>query len=100
MPTQVWPIVAVIFFYFSVLFWRFSIEPIRMFHDRRGDERKEPESVKDEADKFATDFLHDFEGYLASINRTNKIRFRLSSAGFFVAGLTSLLALALDSWLT
>ncbi len=100
MPTQVWPIIAVIFLYFSAFFWRLSNSPIRMFHFRQGGETTELKPDETDTDKFTADFLLEFDGYLASVNRLNKTRYRLSSAGFFVSGLTAVVAFALDTWLT
>jgi hypothetical protein len=95
MPYQTWLIVAIIFFYFAFVFWRFSNEPIRYFKFRRRSEAKEDEKGDSEVELLPEDFLHDFEGYLEAINRLNKVRFRLSAGGFLVSGVTALVAIFL-----
>lgn len=91
-----WLIAALIFFLFTLIFLAFSNEPIRSFATRQrfGDDGGELGETKN--DKRITAFLHDFEGYLKSINARNKFRYRIAAGGFFIAGLTCLLlALAL-----
>jgi hypothetical protein len=95
MPDQTWLIVAVIFFYFAFVFWRFSNEPIRPFRLRPQGEEEEGETSDPKQEKYAAEFLHDFEGYLASINRMNKVRYRLSTGGFLIAAFTAIVAMVL-----
>jgi hypothetical protein len=87
--TAAWFLAALSFFCFSVIFWRFGNEPIRLFTFRQRDEM-----MKDE---LTEGFMLDFEGYLQSINTRNKLRYRIASGGFLVAGMTAvLLSLALS----
>lgn len=96
MITVSWLIAALIFFYFSLIFWRFGNEPIRTFtiHQRSG--KEEAQAGESENEELTSKFLDEFEGYLKSINDRNKFRYRLAAGGFLVSGLTALLlALAL-----
>jgi len=96
MITVSWLIAALIFFYFSLIFWRFGNEPIRTFAIRRRSEKEEAQAGESEDEESTSEFLGEFEGYLQSINERNKFRYRLAAGGFLVAGLTALLlALAL-----
>jgi hypothetical protein len=91
-----WFIAALIFFSFSFVFWRFGNEPIRFFSFRERFETPAPGAGESESDKLIVSFLHDFEGYLKSINEQNKFRYRIASGGFLIASLASiLLALSL-----
>jgi hypothetical protein len=48
-------------------------------------------------DELPEGFMLDFEGYLQSINTRNKVRYRIASGGFLVAGMAAvLLSLALS----
>jgi len=96
MITVSWLIAALIFFYFSLIFWRFGNEPIRTFAVRRRSETEEIQAGEAENEELTSKFLGEFEGYLQSINDRNKFRYRLAAGGFLISGLTSLLlALAL-----
>lgn len=88
MDNVAWVIASLIFLCFMGIFWRFGSEPIRSFAIRK---RNELDEVDEATEKFRSAFLDDFEGYLASINRRNKFRYRIAAGGFFVAFLISLL---------
>lgn len=96
MITMSWLIAALIFFYFSLIFWRFGNEPIRTFNIRQRSEKEETQAGDSENEEHTSKFLGEFEGYLQSINNRNKFRYRLAAGGFLISGLTALLlALAL-----
>ena len=86
-----WLIATLIFFYFSLIFWRFGNDPIRSFIVRRRSEKEEGQADEPENEELTSKFLAEFEGYLQSINDRNKFRYRLASGGFLVAALTALL---------
>jgi len=86
-----WLIATLIFFYFSLIFWRFGNEPIRTFTTRQRSEKEEAQASEPEYEVLASKFLGEFEGYLQSINDRNKFRYRLAAGGFLVAALTALL---------
>jgi len=88
MDNVAWVIASLIFVCFMGLFWRFGDEPIRSFAIRK---RSELDELDEETKKFRDAFLNDFNGYLVSINRRNKFRYRIAAGGFFVAFLISLL---------
>ncbi|NIM93743.1 MAG: hypothetical protein GTO18_08540 [Anaerolineales bacterium] len=92
MVSQIWLLIAVIFFYFSYRFWHYSNQPLRSFtiRERFGSYQAQPEET--EGDIAIKQFLHEFEGYLASVNTTNKARYRLGTLGFLVAGFAALVA--------
>ncbi|TET96446.1 MAG: hypothetical protein E3J30_11775 [Anaerolineales bacterium] len=96
MITVSWLIATLIFFYFSLIFWRFGNEPIRTFTIRQRSEKEEDQAGESEDEELTSEFLGEFGGYLKSVNDLNKFRYRLAAGGFLVAALTALLlALAL-----
>ena len=90
MFTVPWLIATLIFFSFSFIFWRFGNGSIRSFTFR---ERSGVEVQADvsEVDESTSEFLQEFEGYLESINKRNRFRYRIAAGGFLIAGLTALL---------
>jgi hypothetical protein len=83
-----WVFASIIFIIFMVLFWAFGNDPLRTFAIRQ---RFEEDEADEEVKKFRDLFLKEFDGYLASINRRNKFRYRVAAGAFFAAFLTSLL---------
>jgi hypothetical protein len=86
-----WFIAALIFFSFSLGFWRFGTDPIRSFAIRERFGIPEPGAGESESDKLITAFLRDFDGYLKSINERNRFRYRIAAGGFLIAALASIL---------
>ncbi len=91
MFTVPWLIAALIFFSFSFVFWHFGNDPIRSYTDRQPIVAKEMGVGVLEDDSTPSEFLHEFEGYLESINKRNRFRYRIAAGGFVIAGLTALL---------
>jgi hypothetical protein len=90
MPFSVWFFIALSFFWFSIVFWRYSRSPIRNFSLRQRDDFQEKDVEENES---LRKLLIDIEGYLDSINRANKTRYRISSLGFLIAGITAVLSM-------
>jgi hypothetical protein len=86
-----WLIAALIFFSFSFVFWHFGNDPIRSYTDRKLPEAKESDVEAFEDDPVTSEFLREFDGYLESINKRNRFRYRIAAGGFIIAGLTALL---------
>lgn len=86
-----WLIAMLIFFYYAILFWNFSNQPLRFFTIRKRYDQDGNELIPFEGDNPPTQFLKEFEGYLGSINKQNKFRYRIASGGFVMAGMGALL---------
>jgi hypothetical protein len=90
-----WIFLAVIFFYFTSLFWMYSNRPVRRFVFRSGwgggDSDEEPDIGDDKAQ-----FLDDLEGFVESTNRRISMRFRIGSVAFAIAGVLSVVAMMLE----
>lgn len=80
-----------IFFYYAIVFWNFSNKPLRFFTIRKRYDQDGNEIVQYEGEGAPIQFLKEFEGYLGSINKVNKFRFRIASVGFVMAGMGALL---------
>ena len=91
MITVPWLIAALIFFSFSFVFWHFGSDPIRPYANRPQSEAKVTDVGVLEDDPITSEFLHEFEGYLESINKRNRFRYRIAAGGFVIAGLAALL---------
>jgi hypothetical protein len=91
MITVPWLIAALIFFSFSFVFWHFGNDPIRPYVNRQQSETEDTDVGVIEDDPTASEFLREFEGYLDSINKRNRFRYRIAAGGFAIAGLTALL---------
>jgi hypothetical protein len=91
MLTVPWLIAALIFFSFSIVFWHFGNDPIRSYADRHQSQTEENEAGGLEDELITSEFLHEFDGYLESINQRNRFRYRIAAGGFLIAGLTALL---------
>lgn len=91
MITVPWLIAALIFFSFSFVFWHFGNDPIRSYVNRQQSEAKDTDVGVLDDDPTTFEFLRDFEGYLDSINKRNRFRYRIAAGGFVIAGLTALL---------
>jgi len=85
-----WITLTVVFFYFSFVYWRYSTSPMRSFIYRSIGEPQEVDGSESELSQFSDEFRGDFEGFLASINKTNKVRYRVAAAGFLIAGINAL----------
>ena len=91
MITVPWLIAALIFFSFSFVFWHFGNDPIRSYADRHQTKAMDTDVGVLEDDPTTSEFLREFEGYLESINKRNRFRYRIAAGGFVIAGLTALL---------
>ncbi|NIM93744.1 MAG: hypothetical protein GTO18_08545 [Anaerolineales bacterium] len=96
MPFPVWFLIACSFFYFSFMFWRYSNTPMRYFTLRKS--RTYADGPDELGVEDRSEFLRDINGYLDSINKQIKTRYRIGSLGFLIAGLTAILA-GLSIWL-
>jgi len=86
----IWITLAVVFFYFSIIYWRYSTSPMRSFSFRNIEETQQVEGSESESSQFSDEFRRDFEGFLSSINNTNKVRYRVAAAGSLIAGINAL----------
>jgi hypothetical protein len=91
MFTVPWLIAALIFFSFSFVFWHFGNDPIRSYADRHQSQMEGNEAGELEDEVITSEFLHEFDGYLESINQRNRFRYRIAAGGFLIAGMTALL---------
>jgi len=57
MITVSWLIATLIFFYFSLIFWRFGNEPIRTFSIRQRSEKEEDQAGESEDEELTSEFL-------------------------------------------
>ena len=91
MVLWIWLLLALIFVYFAFAYWRYSSSPLRTFVSRRRvDEHAEIEiSDVDEIERE----LEEFKGYLASMNRSIQLRFRVGSVGFLIAAGAAILGI-------
>jgi hypothetical protein len=89
----VWLPLTVIFFYFSLIFWRYSRTPIRPFIFRKRAEalQSEAEDITDES--LSDDIAEDIDGFVKSVNDTNRIRYRVAALGFLIAGVNALVTI-------
>jgi len=91
MLTVPWLIAALIFFSFSFVFWHFGNDPIRSYANRLQSEVEETNVSGLDDDPTISEFLREFDGYLESINKRNRFRYRIAAGGFLIAGLTAFL---------
>ena len=82
-----WITLTVVFFYFAFVYWRYSTSPMRSFIFRNIEETQQAEGSES---VLPEEFRRDFEGFLASIDKTNKVRYRVAAAGFLVASINAL----------
>ena len=85
-----WITLAVVFFYFTFVYWRYSNSPMRSFIFRDIEETQPDEGSESELSQLSDEFRRDFKGFLTSINKTNKVRYRVAAAGFLIAGINAL----------
>ena len=85
-----WITLAVVFFYFTFVYWRYSNSPMRSFIFRDIEETQPDEGSESELSQLSDEFRRDFKGFLPSINKTNKVRYRVAAAGFLIAGINAL----------
>ena len=85
-----WITLTVVFFYFAFVYWQYSTSPMRSFIFRNIEETQPVEDSESELSQLSDEFRGDFEGFLASINKTNKVRYRVAAAGFLIAGINAL----------
>ena len=93
-----WITLTVVFFYFAFVYWRYSTTPIRSFIFRNIEETQQVEGSESETSQLSDEFRRDVEGFLASVNKTNKIRYRVAAAGFLIAGINALANILLFSF--
>ena len=82
-----WITLTVVFFYFAFVYWRYSTSPMRSFIFRNIEEAQQVEGGES---VLPEEFRRDLEGFLASIDKTNKTRYRVAAAGFLIAGINAL----------
>jgi hypothetical protein len=85
----VWLPLTVIFFYFSLIFWRYSRTPIRPFIFRKRAEARQTEAEAAPSEPLSDDLTQDIEGFVKSVNDTNRIRYRVAALGFLIAGINA-----------
>jgi hypothetical protein len=85
----IWFFFMAVFFYLGYAYWRNSQNEIRHFFIRN-----KPEEGEEGFSSFQVveEFIEQFNGYLDMINNNNKTQNMISSAGFFLAGLATLIA--------
>jgi hypothetical protein len=88
-----WLFFSAFFFYFAYINWRQSNENIRPFKFRERNSYSGTEKIDPELEEANRNFVHDFNGYLESINTHNRSRKRAAAIGFFIAGLISMASL-------
>jgi hypothetical protein len=86
----VWLPLTVIFFYFSLIFWRYSRTPIRPFIFRKRAEAQQIEVEGTTSEPLSDAFAQDIDGFVKSVNDTNRIRYRVAALGFLIAGANAL----------
>jgi type IV secretory pathway TrbF-like protein len=89
----VWLPLTVVFFYFSLIFWRYSRTPIRPFIFRKRGEARYIESEGTTQDSLSDDIAQDIDGFVKSVNDTNRIRYRVAALGFLIAGVNALVTI-------
>jgi hypothetical protein len=85
----IWFFFMAVFFYLGYAYWRNSQNEIRRFFIR--DKPKEGEEGYSSFQAIEA-FIEQFNSYLDTVNNNNKSQNMISSAGFFLAGLASLIA--------
>ncbi|HET7009289.1 MAG TPA: hypothetical protein VFI11_00815 [Anaerolineales bacterium] len=88
----VWFFFAAVFSYFAYVHWRLSSTAIRPFKTRGVEEGK-----ASEASALISEFVHDFNSYLETVNGQNRAMNRNATVGFFVAAVVSIIALFLSA---
>jgi hypothetical protein len=91
MFTVPWLIAALIFFSFSFVFWHFGNDSLRSYVNRQQSEVMDTDVGVLEDNPTTSEFLQEFEGYIESINKRNRFRYRIAAGGFVIAGLAALL---------
>jgi len=86
-----WITLTAVFFYFSIIYWRYSTKPIRPFIFRKRGGTQPGAGSEPELEQLPVEFERDLEGFIDSVNNTNKIRYRVAAAGFLIAGVNALI---------
>ncbi|UCF61056.1 MAG: hypothetical protein JSV37_15070 [Anaerolineaceae bacterium] len=89
----VWLPLTVIFFYFSFIFWRYSRTPIRPFIFRKRGEARQIEVEGGASESLSDDLAQDIDGFVKSVNDTNRIRYRVAALGFLIAAVNALVTI-------
>jgi hypothetical protein len=89
----VWLPLTVIFLYFSLIFWRYSRTPIRPFIFRKRADRRQSEVDAVLSEPLSDDLMQDIEGFVRSVNDTNRVRYRVAALGFLIAGINALVTI-------
>ncbi|KPK94562.1 MAG: hypothetical protein AMJ88_03490 [Anaerolineae bacterium SM23_ 63] len=89
----VWLPLTVIFFYFSLIFWRYSRTPIRPFIFRKRSETRQSEVEGITTEPLSDALAQDIDGFVKSVNDTNRIRYRVAALGFLIAGVNALVTI-------
>jgi hypothetical protein len=90
----IWLAIGLTFFYFSIVFYQYSKDPLRSFIVREGQQTRldtEPDPEPKELNAF-NELQRDFGRYLESINRKAIARNRIASIGFFLAAFGSFIS--------
>jgi hypothetical protein len=93
MAYLVWLPLTVIFLYFSLIFWRYSRTPIRPFIFRKRADQRQSEVDAVLSEPLSDDLMQDIEGFVKSVNDTNRIRYRVAALGFLIAGINALVTI-------
>ena len=89
----VWLPLTVIFFYFALIFWRYSRTPIRPFIFRKRAELRQSEAEGITVEQLSDGLAQDIDGFVKSVNDTNRIRYRVAALGFLIAGVNALVSI-------
>jgi hypothetical protein len=90
----VWLGIGLTFFYFSIVFYQYSKDPLRSFVVRQGQQTRlseEPDPDPDDMTAF-NELRRDFGRYLESMNKKAIARNRIASIGFFLAAVGSFIS--------
>ena len=90
----IWLFFAAFFFYFAYMHWRQSTEDIREFkiRDRESGGSEPPQVDLKEANQT---FVEEFNRYLASVNKHNRLRHRSAAIGYAISGVVALISMGM-----
>ena len=88
-------ILIVLFLYFAFIMWRYSVMKFREFVPRFREDYEAAKGDPEKTEEVIEKLLTDISGYMAAINKTNRLRYRIAAIGMLAALLAVLSALAL-----
>ena len=90
----IWLFFAAFFFYFAYMHWRQSTEDIREFtiRDRESGGTEPLQADLKEANET---FVEEFNRYLASVNKHNRLRHRSAAIGYAISGVVALISMGM-----